>query len=145
MNFADTGGQVKYCGWFSRNVRLSLKESFGRSWDGFFEEVAPLFRNSLCIGFDLLCISLSFTWSICCLQAMISLPESMCVSCGAVSVSCVDDWKVWDNEKFEYVISETNVQRSTFRVFSKLLFPINKTACSSEPSWKRVTNDVKVN
>ena len=49
------------------------------------------------------------------------------------------------NEKFEYIISETNVQRSTSRVFSKLLFSVNKTACSNEPSWKRVTNDVKVN
>ena len=49
------------------------------------------------------------------------------------------------NEKFEYVTSETNVQRSTSTAFSKLLLSINKTACSNEPSWKRVTNDVNVN
>lgn len=49
------------------------------------------------------------------------------------------------NEKFEDVISETNHQRNTSRVFSKLLLSINKTACSNELSWKRVTNDVKVN
>lgn len=49
------------------------------------------------------------------------------------------------NEQLECIISETNLQRSTSRVVSKLLLSINKTACSNEPSWKGVTNDVKVN